>query len=201
MVGKTALLPALAFLVSGCLGGDYPPLEFTVENGRIVANGVIDRSSLEAFRRVAAEHPGARTLVLQHIDGSADDEANLELGRMVRRAGFTTLVPAGGLVASGGTDLFLAGMDRVLEQGACVGVHSWSDGVRDGDSVPRTSPSHAPYLEYYRFMGIPDAFYWFTLRSAPAWDIHWMSRSEAEEYGTATIPPPALGSGDECDRR
>ena len=202
MIRKAALALATAFLLTGCgaiLG--YPPAEFTAERDVIIAEGVVDRSSIRSFRETAAASPDARTLVLQFIDGSVDDEANLELGRMIRRAGFTTVVPSDGLVASGGTDLFLAGVDRVLEEGACVGVHSWSDGFSDGADLPRTSTSHAPYLEYYRFMEIPEEFYWFTLESASASDIHWMSGSEADEFGAATSPSPRLGSGRECDRR
>ena len=199
MTGKTALLPAMAFLLSGCGVWDYPPVEFTVVGDRIVATGVIDRSAIQSFRETVAESPNARTLVLQTIDGSVDDEANLELARMVRRAGFTTIVPSDGMVASGGTDLFLAGVDRILEEGACVGVHSWGDGFIDGSSLPRTSSSHRPYLEYYRLMEIPEEFYWFTLKSASASDIHWMDRSEADGFGITTNPSPRLGSSEECD--
>ena len=201
MTGKTALLPAMAFLLSGCGAWDYPPVEFTVEGDMIVATGVVDRSAIRSFREITAESPGAKTLVLRTIDGSADDEANLELGRMVRRAGFTTIVPSDGLVASGGTDLFLAGVVRILEEGACVGVHSWGDDDVDGSSLPRTSSSHRPYLEYYRFMEIPEGFYWFTLESASASDIHWMDRSETDGFGITTNPSPRLGSSKECDHR
>ena len=201
MTGKAALIPALAFLVSGCLALDYPPMAFKVDRGMIVAAGAVDRSSIRAFNDIAAENPGIKTLVLQIVDGSADDEANLALGRIIRRAGFTTIVPSDGLVASGGTDLFLAGAVRVLEEGACVGVHSWSDGVFDGASTPRTSFHHAPYLEYYQFMGIPEGFYWFTLERAPASGMHWMNQGEADGFGMTTNPSPYLGPSNECDRR
>ena len=202
MIRRMALVPAaVAFLLSGCGAWDYPPVEFTVDGGAIVATGVVDQSALRSFGEVTAENPEVRTLVLQFIEGSADDDANLELGRRIRRAGFTTVVPSDGLVASGGTDLFLAGIVRVLEEGACVGVHSWSDGGIDGAFIPRTSASHAPYLEYYRFMEIPAEFYWFTLESAPATGIHWMDQSEADVFGATTAPSPPLGPGEECSRR
>ena len=201
MIRKTALVAAMALLASGCAGWGYPPVEFTADKDVIIATGVVDRSAIRSFREITARNPDAKTLVLQFMEGSVDDDANLELGRMIRRSGFKTVVPSDGLVASGGTDLFLAGVDRVLEEGACVGVHSWSDGVLDGASHPRTSASHAPYLGYYRLMEMPEEFYWFTLESASASDMHWMNQSEADRYGATTDPSPHLGSREECDQR
>ena len=197
----TTLVPAIAFLVSGCGAWDYPPVDFTVDGNMIVATGVVDDSALRSFNEITADNPEIRTLRLQFVEGSVDDEVNLRLGRTIRRAGFTTIVPSDGLVASGGTDLFLAGAVRVLEEGACVGVHSWADGETDGASLPRASSHHALYLDYYGSMGIPEAFYWFTLESASASDIHWMDRGESDAYGIATGPSPNLGSSEECGQR
>ena len=190
-----------ALIASGCVVEDYVPVNFTVHQGKIIANGDIDRSAIESFKKVTSENPNIKTLVLQIINGSVDDEANLELGRMVRRAGFTTVVPSDGLVASGGTDLFLAGEKRILEKGACVGVHSWGDDSSDGNDFPKTSPEHTPYLKYYQVMNIPEEFYWFTLESASASEIHWMNQNEANQYNMTTNPSPDLGLKHECDPR
>ena len=38
------------------------------------------------------------------------------------------------------------------------------------------------YLEYYKDMGIPEDFYWFTLEAAPYDGIHEMTREEMLQY-------------------
>ena len=125
--------------------------------------------------------------MLTSVPGSADDEGNLELGRMLRGAGVTTYLPAQALVASGGTDLFLSGAKRIMERGAMVGVHSWADGDGTvGGKIPRDNPAHQMYLDYYREMGIPEDFYWFTLQAAPPEGIHWMTEAELQDYAIYT---------------
>lgn len=186
-------------MLVGCSGGlDYDPVTFTVDGDRIIATGVIDETALAAFDDVTTANPQAKTLVLQQIDGSVDDEANLKLARMVRDAGFNTVVPAGGLVASGGTDLFLAGVDRTLAAGACVGVHSWAADGYEATDIPRDDPEHDPYIRYFTAMGIPTAFYWYTLDAAPASGMHWMTEEEAEEF--RLVPDaPELGTAAVCN--
>ena len=121
------------------------------------------------------------TLVFTIVPGSADDDTNLALGRKLRGAGIATYLPARGTVASGGTDLFLSGVRRIVERGARVGVHSWStdnSSVPSAVSLPRDHPEHEKHLNYYRDMGIPEDFYWFTLRAAPPDGMHWMTEEE-----------------------
>ena len=35
-------------------------------------------------------------------------------------------------------------------------------------------------------MGIPEAFYWFTLEAAPPEGMHWMTEEEMKKYGIYT---------------
>ncbi|MEM9630363.1 MAG: alpha/beta hydrolase [Pseudomonadota bacterium] len=195
----TACIASFLF-ISGCTAVAHDPLTFIVANNQILVNGEVDRSAIRAFSEITAQNPDIKTLVLQNVGGSVDDEANLELGRMVRKAGFTTIVPSNGLVASGGTDLFLAGKKRVLEQGACVGVHSWGGDV-EGSELPRASQEHLPYLQYYEVMSIPAEFYWFTLNSASASEIHWMQQAETNRFNMTTDQAPKLGEPNTCDLR
>ncbi len=196
---SASALPALlvcAALLSACESTgdwleqealDYEPVQFQVEGKELLASGVIDASTLVRFREVVAAHEGLERLVLLWVPGSADDEANLELARRVRALGLATEVPPGGLVASGGTDLFLAGRERYLAPEACVGVHSWGDGDGlEGADLPRNHPDHEPYLRYYEDIGIDPAFYWFTLEAAGADSIHWMSPGEQNRFGMTT---------------
>lgn len=199
--GRSCTALALPLILSACAGLETDAARFTARNDALVVEGAIYRSTIAAFRDASAAHPGIRKLVLQNISGSADDDANLELARMVRAQGFTTIVPADGMVASGGTDLFLAGRIRQLEPGACVGVHSWGDGIEQGRDVPREAEVHQIYLEYYDAMGVPRDFYWYTLEVAPVEGIHWMTAREAARYDMTTGPVADLGSAAQCDLR
>jgi hypothetical protein len=99
---------------------DFTPVSFSIDGVSIVAEDDIDEQTLNRLRDVTRANPGAKILVFNNIGGSVDDDANLIFIQAVRNAGFKTIVPSNGLVASGGTDLFLAGVERILEPGACV---------------------------------------------------------------------------------
>ena len=188
-----AVVVAVVVVLSGCTLMEVAYLnqveltEFQVEGDRLYLANEINSRSLEQFREVMAAHPDVRTLVLTVVPGSVDDEINLQLGLEVRKRGLNTYLPAGGLIASGGVDLFLAGVERTIEEGAYVGVHSWAAGLgRTGDDVPRDHPDHQPYLSYYRDIDTPADFYWFTLKAAPAGQMHWMDAEEIEQYDVTT---------------
>lgn len=199
MITRLTLL-ACAF-VAGCESYDYDPLSFRYQDGAIVAVGTIDATTLAAFEKITQAHPQAKTLVLQTIHGSVDDEANLIFSRFVRTQGFDTVVPADGMVASGGTDLFLAGNQRHLEPGACVGVHSWGGPGPAAASLPRDHREHKPYLAYYRDLQVEEEFYWFTLAAAPAEEMHWMTADEANRFAMTSVPAQSLSSRQICETR
>ena len=117
--------------------------------------GDTDSYSPDDFREMLAAWPGLRTLRLVECGGTLDDVANLELARMIRRAGLATHIPAYGSVRSGGVELFLAGVSRSAEPGAEFLVHSWRDEWgREAWQVPAGDPAHADYLGYYREIGL-----------------------------------------------
>lgn len=125
----------------------------------LFVKGVVSGSSHRETSALLNGSPGVRTAVLTLVPGSLDDETNFALGRMLRAASVTTYLPSRGLVASGGTDRFLAGRRRIVERSARVGVHSWASGSVNGDEVPRDEPRHQPYLRYYLDIGIAEAFF------------------------------------------
>ncbi|MEM7122492.1 MAG: alpha/beta hydrolase [Pseudomonadota bacterium] len=176
-------------------------MEFDAEGEHFSVTGVIDESTPEIFRAITSQHPHIKTLVLQYVEGSVDDDANLEFSRDVRDLGFDTIVPSDGLIASGGTDLFLAGNRRTLESGACVGVHSWGGEGPPAAELPRDHHEHAKYLDYYRDLGVDLEFYWYTLAAAPAAEMHWMSADEADRFGLTTGQSPELGASIVCHGR
>ncbi len=199
---RWGLLLGAVSLVCGCSELDYAPMTFSSDGTHIVAVGDIDGGTAGRFRQIRAAHPEARTLVLEYVGGSVNDQANLRFSRQVRSAGFKTVVPSGGLVASGGTDLFLAGVERTLQAGACVGVHSWSGGDgREGRFVPTDDPEHAEYVAFYQDLGIDPAFYWYTLAAAPSDGMHWMTLGEARRFGLTTEASGPLAVRSQCEFR
>ncbi len=191
---------ATALLLTAC-AGQYAPVSFTAVGNQIVASGTIDHTTLSAFEEVMDENPEIKTLVLQNIEGSVDDDSNVVFSRVVREEGFDTVVPSNGLVASGGTDLFLAGNRRVLEPGACVGVHSWGGGGYVAAELPEDHPEHDRYLNYFEDIGVDPDFYWFTLDAASEEEMHWMTASEANRFDMTTRSAPRLGTAAICDER
>lgn len=162
--------------------------KFELQGDRAVMSGVIGPSTPGRVLRLVLQSPQVRTLVMRDVPGSLDDESNLRAARYVRQMGLNTLVPAGGEVASGGTDFFLAGVNRSWNPGAKFGVHSWGGFGEEGANIPKGDPEHQKYLDYYAEMNIPERFYWFTLEAASAEDIHWMSDAELARFGFGTTP-------------
>ncbi|MEM7052296.1 MAG: alpha/beta hydrolase [Acidobacteriota bacterium] len=185
----------IALFVTGCAVLEVARLnnrdltELEVDGSRLYMAHEVNSRTLDQFLAVVAEHPEIDTLVLTIVPGSVDDEVNLALGRKVRQLGLDTHLVGGGMIASGGVDLFLAGVERKIEKGAFVGVHSWASGVAmKGDQLDRDHPDHRLYLDYYRDLGTPEDFYWFTLEAAPSRGMHWMTAAELERFQVVTQP-------------
>ena len=160
--------------------------EFSVEGSQLLMQGEINSRTLDQFEEVYAENPQIRTLVELDVPGSLDDETMIALAYRVRELGLNTHLRADSEIHSSGVDLFLAGVKRTIDDGAVLGVHSWSDGQRDAADYPKTSPEHEMNRRYIEDMLGSDAFYWFTIYAAPAEGIHIMTPAEIARYGLAT---------------
>jgi hypothetical protein len=148
--------------------------------------GSIETETPAQFRSLLRAYPGIKQIDMIDCPGTGDDEANLSLARMVRKAGITTYIPSGGSVRSGGVELFLAGAQRKAEPGAEFAVHSWRD--EDGmeaDDFADNDPVHTAYIAYYREMGMSDAkaraFYAMT-NSAPHDDALYLGPKDIAAY-------------------
>ena len=196
-------LGMLVLLVSCCNeckqptveGPPYEAATFEVEGDAAFMYGVIDHTTPGVVRALFEGHPEVTRIVMVDVPGSDDDLANLKASRLVRKSGLTTVVPSNGVIASGGVDFFTAGETRIIEPCAKLGVHSWDEDGPDGsiilgNEVPRDHEIHAMFLDFYREMGIPEDFYWFTLEVAPPQRIHWMSDEEIVVYGLVTEAAP-----------
>ncbi|MGB1009643.1 MAG: hypothetical protein ACPGVP_07965 [Thiolinea sp.] len=166
---------------------DYEPVSFTVDGTKAIMQGTIDSRLKSTLEEMLDNNPAVTTIEMHDVPGSADDDANLVASRIIRTRGINTHVPADGIIASGGVDFYLAGLQRTLVDGAKIGVHSWADGDgRAGSDYPANDPEHKKYLDYYTEMGIPLEFYWFTLTAAPPEEIHNMTAAEITRYGVTT---------------
>ncbi len=163
--------------------------ELEIKGTEAFLSGELGAKTYQQIKDMIANHPEVKTLTLTNIAGSIDDEVNMHTGRIIREAGLTTKVLADREVSWGGVDLFCAGTNRIVETGARLGVHSWSDGSLDGIDYPRDHPAHQYQLAYFEKMlgkEIGAEFYFFTLQSAPANDIHVMSLDEIKKWKLAT---------------
>ncbi|MFT7616440.1 MAG: hypothetical protein ACI97A_000061 [Planctomycetota bacterium] len=167
------------------LKSEFTPVAFVVNEDRAIMSGTIDGSTPGAVLRLRLEHPQIRIIEMHNVPGSADDHSNLLAADLVRKHGYDIHLADGGEIASGGVDFFCAGTRRTVGQNTRIGVHSWAEGEdgREGADLPNDHPEHAMFLEFYKAMGIPEAFYWFTLKAAPADGIHWMSPKEISHFG------------------
>ena len=152
----------------------------------VAMTGTVDSDTPATFRQMLAQYPGIRRIEMLDCDGSVDEEANLALARMIRRAGISTHVPARGSVRSGAVELFLAGVTRTAHPDAEFIVHSWMDeNGREANDYPASDPVHAEYLDYYREMGVSapvaKAFYALT-NSVPFSDQLRLSRSDMARF-------------------
>jgi len=172
--------------------GEEKMASFTFKNGdtssdTLYMNGVIGADTLLMMQGLFNNYPQIKVLEMQNVPGSMDDEINLLASMEIRNRGINTHIPAGGMVASGGTDMFLAGVKRTIGTGAKIGVHSWDDGSgKAALDYPRDHQAHVIYLDYYNAIGITTDFYWYTLEAAPAEGNHWMTAEEMVVYGVLT---------------
>lgn len=132
----------------------YGPFH-VISPSRVEIFGDITSAAPALFARILRDYPGIRQIDFIDCPGTTDDAANLQVARMIRRAGIATHVPAGGFAGSGGVELFLAGAVRSAHPTAEFAVHSWID--EDGmqaDDFAMSDPVHQAYLTYYREMGM-----------------------------------------------
>jgi len=144
--------------------------------------GTTDSRSPRDFAALLRAHPGIEVLDFVESPGTADDLANMALGRMIRAAGLTTRAAAGGSVRSGGVELFVAGARMEIASGAEFAVHGWLDERgRGADDYAANAPEHRRYLDYYAEMGMAtdqaSAFYAMT-NSVPFEDALWLTGGE-----------------------
>lgn len=170
---------------------------FAVLDGgaRAALLGTTDSDSPAQFAAMMKAYPGVRRIDLVEVPGTIDDDANLALGRMIRKAGLATHVPDHGSVRSGGVELFLAGVERSAAPTAEFAVHSWRDeDGREAGDLPANDPVHQAYLAYYRDMGLSAemarAFYTMT-NETPHDQARYLDADALDDYVSLAKAPGA----------
>lgn len=95
-----------------------------IDDTTLELDGVINSASLNNFNAAIDSYPNINTIHIVNCDGSEDDEANLQLSTLVHQRGTNIHLLDNGLVASGGTDFFLADARRTKGANTRIGVHS-----------------------------------------------------------------------------
>ena len=199
---KTTALSIIlfSFFVSGC--GIIMPKEirelekaeiFSISNDKkaIVLDGAINSSALDKFKLLAKQNPKIARIEIVNCEGSINDDVNLELAKYIYDNKYNIHLLDNGLIASGGTDLFLAGRKRSIGANTKIGVHSWAgrNNITALD-FPVGHDNHLPYISYYVSVQFSqqeaENFYYFTINAAPANSIHWMTEVEIEQYNLIT---------------
>lgn len=166
--------------------------QFTVIGTEMTIEGRIKTNSSTLFNSVLAANAGVTTVIMENVPGTLDTDASFAIGRAIRSNGLATVVPAGGFIASGGTDIFLAGVTRTIsgpnttKLAGLIAVHSWEAGFTRGSDLSISNPLHQPFLTYYSDMGIPDSFYWFAINAAAPDTFHVMTAAEISQHGVVT---------------
>ena len=166
---------------------------FKIENSTTVEmDGAINSNSLNNFNALIVANPDINTINIVNCDGSLDDVTNLQLSKLVHDRGTNIHIKDNGTIASGGTDFFLAGTKRTKGSNTRIGIHAWASEDDNGNEVSATDfpvghANHQQYIDYYVSIGFTpqqaEEFYYFTINSAPAEKIHWMTDEEIAQYG------------------
>lgn len=163
---------------------------FTVEGNEALLTGTLGTRTYLQLKELIANHPEVDTIVEINVPGSVNDAVNMHTGRLLRNAGLNTKVLADSFIASGGVDLFAAGVERIYTPGATVGVHSWCCvGDKTAIELGKDHPGHKGQLAYFTEILGPELgpdFYFYTLESAPFDDIHPMSVEDIKRFDLAT---------------
>jgi len=162
--------------------------KFEVKEKNLYMDGIINGKTYDQFVKILNNNPQIETLIEGDVPGSIDDDTMIKLAYFVREKGLNTKILSNSDINSGGVDLFLAGVERTMEKGAKIGVHSWSDGEKDAAEYPEDSPEHELNRKYIETMLGSDDFYWFTIYAAIADSIHEMSEEEIIKYKLLTQP-------------
>ena len=153
------------------------------QDGKATVNGVLGKTFHKKMVKFIKANPNVKDLVLENIPGSINDEWNVKTCMLIHDNCMNTILKKDSEIASGGVDLFISGNNRIITDGAKIGVHSWRDFKKNGSEYPVESEEHDIFIDFFSNIDIDTSFYWYTLNAAPGDSIHWMTDTEILNYG------------------
>ncbi len=187
------VLISLTILLNGCMVAENLPgkqygIFWVQDDGKtVIMNSHIRGSTLKNFNQMMEDYPEINLIKMMDVPGSVNDKINLLVAKRVHELGLSIHIMDYGLIASGGTDFFLAGKKRTVGHCGRIGVHSWAAGNGvTATNFPKGHAHHLPYINYYVSVGFTqkqaEDFYYFTIHAAPANSMHWMTDEEIKKY-------------------
>ncbi|MDG1477318.1 MAG: hypothetical protein P8Q14_09235 [Vicingaceae bacterium] len=161
---------------------DEKAANINVENNKAYVNGILGKKFYKRFVKSINENPQVKTIILEKIPGSINDEWNVQTCIFLHEKGLDTELLPHSIIESGGVDLFISGNKRTIATGSKIGVHSWADLKKDGIEYPKNSKEHDIFFDFFEKIDMDTSFYWYTLRSAQANGMHYMSNDEIKMY-------------------
>jgi hypothetical protein len=154
-------------------------------DGRLLATGAIASGSATAFAaEIDKRGSYVKTVVLESPGGSVHDA--LAMGRLIRKKGFATEVPAGKYCASSCPLVFAGGVDRRAGKGAAIGVHQISAiGQVQADEMAAAQRMSAMCQKYLRDMGV-DLGVWLHAMETPKTSLYYFKPAELRALKLAT---------------
>ncbi len=164
---------------------------FYVLNDSIVyMNGDMGSRVDDQFEKLIESFPNIGKIVMEDCPGSRNDEEMFKAALKLHSLNINTHLPNYAKIQSGAVDFYLSGVVRTLDDGAKIGVHSWSDGTNSATDYPEGHNEHEIYLDFYESIGFStqeaEDFYFFTINAASPSGIHWMTEQEIMDYNFVT---------------
>ncbi|AZQ62948.1 hypothetical protein EI427_12070 [Flammeovirga pectinis] len=153
-----------------------------IKGEKAYVNGILGKTFYKRLQKALKENPQINTLILQQIPGSINDDWNVKSCLLIYKQGINTELLENSVVESGGADLFVSGKRLIIVEGAKIGVHSWAGSEKAAIEYPKDHDEHKIFLDLYTTVKIDTSFYWYTLKAAPAEDIHYMTSGEISKY-------------------
>jgi len=169
-------------------------------DGRLLATGTIQPGTAKAFAaEIEKRGSYVKTVVLHSPGGSVTDA--LEMGRLIRKRGFTTEVGDGHYCASSCPLLFAGGVERRAAEKSAIGVHQVTavgvDGATPANGMESVQRISAECQRYLRDMGI-DQLVWIHAMETPKDELFYFKPAELLSLKLATprgAPPATASSG------
>ena len=138
-----------------------------------------------------AQKSGRPVRLLRLSSNGGQFQASLEVADVIRGHRLTTVVPANHRCASGCVTLLAAGLEKIVESGALVGVHAAAENGRETEASRKVTQIQA---QVFRVLSVPDAVI-EKMIATPHNQIAWLCPSELRAMGAQLRPPVVAPPG------